>query len=224
MSKYERWYWSLIEKFERRGWTRKSAKTYVEGHHPYPVGIFGKKENPWLVYVTAREHYVLHLLLSKFTPLRMPMFWSKYTSKTFSPARSIASSQNRGENHPRFGKKHTEKVKESLRQNPNNRSLTGKISITNGDRQIFVWPTDLIPEGWWKGGVKESEVSRERKRKVDPSKRAVNKGRQFSEEWIQNMKLAQQNKPEVVCPFCGKICKGKAALGSHKRRHTDLLS
>lgn len=219
LCKYESWYWNLIHKFSLRDWSRKNAPCYVEGHHPYPEGLFGKKENTWVVYVTAREHYILHLLLSKFTPLRMPMFWSQYTSRTFSPARSIASSQNRGSNHPRFGKKHTEEVIESLRANPNNRSLTGKISITNGERQVFIFPDDPIPLGWWKGGVKESEESRERKRNVNPSKRAVNRGRQFDENWIANMRLAQQNKPTLKCPECEKEVRGKGALGSHLRKH-----
>jgi hypothetical protein len=220
LTKYERWYWKFIDEFSQRGWTKKSSPCYVEGHHPYPVGLFGRKENRWRVYVTSREHYVLHLLLSKFTPLRMPMFWGEYTSREFSPARVIASKQNQGENHPRYGKNHTEEVKQSLRGNPNNKHLTGKVSITNGLRQVFVLLEDPIPEGWWRGGVKESEETREKKRKVDPSKRGVNKGRKFNEEWLKNMKLAQQNKPLLQCPECGRVCKGKAALGSHRSKHT----
>jgi hypothetical protein len=221
MSKYERWYWKFIDKFSLRNWTRKTAPSYVEGHHPYPVGIFGKKEKSWSVFVTPREHYVLHLLLSKFTDLRMPMFWKEYTSRQFSPARVIASVQNRGDRHPRYGKTHTEEVKESLRNNPNNRSLKGKVSITNGLTQKFIYPSEVIPEGWVLGGVKESDETREKKRKVDPAKRAVNKGRQFSEEWLANMKKAQQNKPDSSCDICGKICKGKGALSSHMRTHKD---
>jgi hypothetical protein len=221
MSKYERWYWKFINKFSLRNWTRKTAPSYVEGHHPYPVGIFGKKENSWRVFVTPREHYVLHLLLSKFTDLRMPMFWKEYTSRQFSPARVIASGQNKGDRHPRYGKTHTQEVKESLRNNPNNRSLKGKVSITNGLTQKFIYPSEVIPEGWVLGGVKESDETREKKRKVDPAKRAVNKGRQFSEEWLANMKKAQQNKPDSSCDICGKICKGKGALGSHMKTHNQ---
>ena len=219
LTKYERWYWNIINVAQKRGWTKKTAPGYIEGHHPYPKGIFGKHDNNWRVWVTPREHYVLHLLLSKFTPLRMPMFWKDYTSREFSPARAIASEQNRGDKHPRFGKFHTEEVKESLRQNPNNRSLTGKISITNGLTQRFIHPNEKIPEGWVLGGVKESEESRIKKSKVDPAKRAVNKGRQFSEEWLANMRLAQLNKPLISCKVCGKQVRGNGALASHNRKH-----
>lgn len=221
LCKYERWYWNLIDRCSMRGWTRKTAPCYVEGHHPYPLGLFGKKENNWQVYVTPREHYILHLLLSKFTELRMPMFWKTYTSREFSPARIIASKQNSGKNHPRYGKTHSEIVKENLRNNPNNKSLTGKISITDGKTQKFIFPNEPIPKGWVLGGVKESEETRERKRQVDPLKRAVNKGRKFTEEWLTNLKKSQQNKPELVCNNCGKICKGAAALGSHMRKHSE---
>jgi hypothetical protein len=222
LTKYERWYWSIIENAVSRGWSRKNSPCYVEGHHPYPEGLFGKKGNTWVVFVTAREHYVLHLLLSKFTDLRMPMFWSEYTSKTFSPARAIASRQNSGPNHPRYGQTHTEEVKESLRNNPNNRSLTGKKAITNGLEQKFILPEDSIPVGWVKGGLKESEETKQKKRNVDPAKRAVNKGRQFGPEWIENMKKAQQNKEELICPDCGKKCLGPAALGSHRTKHREI--
>jgi len=222
LCKYEKWYWAFIDKFDERGWTRKTAPCYVEGHHPYPLGLFGKRENKWRVYVTPREHYVLHLLLCKFTELRMPMFWKNYTSREFSPARTIASRQNSGEKHPRYGKNHTEEVKEKLRNNPNMKSVAGKKSITNGNTQKFIFPGEPIPEGWTPGGVKESEETKEKKRRVDPAKRAVNKGRKFSQEWLDNLKKSHQSKPELTCPSCGKVCKGAAALGSHKRTHKKI--
>jgi hypothetical protein len=150
------------------------------------------------------------------------MFWKNYTSREFSPARVIASKQNSGEKHPRYGKTHTEEVKEKFRNNPNRKAVAGKISITNGNTQKFIFPEDPIPGGWVKGGVKESEETKEKKRRVDPSKRAVNKGRKFSEEWLANLKKSHQNKPELICSNCGKVCKGGAALGSHMRTHKKI--
>lgn len=219
LTKYERWYWGFIKKFQKRGWTKKSSPEYTEGHHPYPVGLFGKRGNSWRVWVTPREHYVLHLLLSKFTPLPMPMFWRDYTSREFSPARAFKSKSMRGEKHHLHGIGHTQEVKERMKKDPRVRSVEGKIAITDGNRQVFIFPADPVPEGWWRGGVKESEETKEKKRRVDPSRRGVNKGRQFDEEWLANMKRAQQNKPPLECPECGKKVLGKAALGSHLRKH-----
>jgi hypothetical protein len=63
---YLRTYCNLIRKAEQRGYAKKKAKelgVYVEGHHTFPVSIFGK--NKRLVYLTAREHYVAHALLER---------------------------------------------------------------------------------------------------------------------------------------------------------------
>jgi hypothetical protein len=61
-NKYSIWYFSLIEKAEERGWTKKTAPCYVEGHHIVPKSII---KNDGIVYLTAREHFICHLLLPK---------------------------------------------------------------------------------------------------------------------------------------------------------------
>jgi hypothetical protein len=63
---YLRTYCNLIRKAEQRGYAKKKAKEqglYVEGHHTFPVSIFGK--NKRIVYLTAREHYIAHALLER---------------------------------------------------------------------------------------------------------------------------------------------------------------
>jgi hypothetical protein len=52
-----------MRKAEARGWTKKSAPCYVEKHHVFIRAIFG--ENNRVVYLTAREHFIAHLLLWK---------------------------------------------------------------------------------------------------------------------------------------------------------------
>jgi hypothetical protein len=52
-----------MRKAEYRGWTKKSAPCYVEEHHIFIKAIFGKNER--VVYLTAREHFIAHLLLWK---------------------------------------------------------------------------------------------------------------------------------------------------------------
>ncbi len=63
---YLRIYCNLIRKAQQSGFTKKKAKEqglYVEGHHTFPVSIFGK--NKRIVYLTAREHYIAHALLER---------------------------------------------------------------------------------------------------------------------------------------------------------------
>jgi len=52
-----------MRKAEQRGWTKESASCYVEKHHIFIRAIYG--ENDRVVYLTAREHFIAHLLLWK---------------------------------------------------------------------------------------------------------------------------------------------------------------
>jgi len=61
-NKYTKWYFTLIEKSCSRNWNKKTAPVYVEGHHIIPNCITKNKD---VVYLTAREHFICHLLLTK---------------------------------------------------------------------------------------------------------------------------------------------------------------
>jgi hypothetical protein len=64
MNKYHIWYKSLIDKAIDRNWNKKTSRCYVEKHHIIPKSLGGgNKDN--LVYLTAREHFIAHMLLSK---------------------------------------------------------------------------------------------------------------------------------------------------------------
>lgn len=54
-------YEKLIEKAVKRNSTRKDG--YFEHHHIFPRALGGGDEPENLVYLTAREHYIAHLLL-----------------------------------------------------------------------------------------------------------------------------------------------------------------
>jgi hypothetical protein len=67
---YLKLYCKLVRKFEEIGLTKEEAKKqnlYVEEHHIFPRSIFGehKEGNQRTVFVSAREHYVLHTVLEK---------------------------------------------------------------------------------------------------------------------------------------------------------------
>jgi len=61
-NKYTRWYFNIIENAMSRGWTKKTATLYVESHHIIPKSIC---KNDDTVFLTAREHFICHLLLPK---------------------------------------------------------------------------------------------------------------------------------------------------------------
>jgi hypothetical protein len=72
---YLKSYCNLVRKAEQRGYTKKKAKEqglYVEGHHTFPLSIFGK--NNRIAYLTAREHYIAHALLERICIRRYGLY------------------------------------------------------------------------------------------------------------------------------------------------------
>lgn len=61
-NKYSNWYFSIIDNAVSRNWNKKTAPVYVEKHHIVPKSIL---KNEITVCLTAREHFICHLLLPK---------------------------------------------------------------------------------------------------------------------------------------------------------------
>jgi hypothetical protein len=58
-SKYTKWYFSIIKK------PNKNNELYTEKHHIIPKSLGGNNKKENLVKLSAREHYICHLLLIK---------------------------------------------------------------------------------------------------------------------------------------------------------------
>ena len=63
-NKYTKWYFSIISATQCR---TLSAEQYYEIHHIIPKSLGGNNSTDNLVKLTAREHYICHLLLVKMT-------------------------------------------------------------------------------------------------------------------------------------------------------------
>ena len=133
-NKYTKYYFNIINKALFRNWNKKTAPVYVEGHHIVPNSII---KNNILVYLTAREHFVCHLLLIKMLENEnkwkmQRAFWNmshtrgfKLNSKLYNSLK-MEYSKNcsifmAGENNPMYGitrkgkYKHTEKHKSYMK-------------------------------------------------------------------------------------------------------------
>jgi hypothetical protein len=62
-NKYKRWYDSIISGAR----LRLDVMTYSEKHHILPRSLGGNDSQENLIVLTAREHFVCHVLLTKFT-------------------------------------------------------------------------------------------------------------------------------------------------------------
>jgi hypothetical protein len=59
-NKYTRWYYTIINKAQSR-----LLDCYTERHHIMPKSLGGSNESSNLVSLTAREHFICHMLLTK---------------------------------------------------------------------------------------------------------------------------------------------------------------
>lgn len=70
-NKYTNWYNNIITNAKSRNLhTRKQAKKvlgYPERHHIIPKSLSGSDHKENLIFLTAKEHYICHLLLPKMT-------------------------------------------------------------------------------------------------------------------------------------------------------------
>jgi len=65
---YHRVYENLMQRAVERKWNRSTASCYVEFHHVVPKCIGGDDSDNNIVCLTAREHFVVHLLLVRMYP------------------------------------------------------------------------------------------------------------------------------------------------------------
>ena len=69
-NKYTEWYLNICRSAQKRATSRKSAKKllhYVEAHHILPKSfkLGGEKDIENIAYLSVREHFICHLLLTK---------------------------------------------------------------------------------------------------------------------------------------------------------------
>ena len=67
-NKYTIWYYQIIDSARVR---IKNNAEYYERHHIIPKSLGGSNDPINLVYLTAREHFICHLLLTKMVTGKM---------------------------------------------------------------------------------------------------------------------------------------------------------
>lgn len=189
-NKYYKWYKQLTSKQDRR------LGCYIEKHHIIPRSMGGKDTKENLVVLTAREHYIAHLLLTKCVE-------NKYKGKILHAY--IMMAQVKDINQERFYKvnsrifevrkiesdklkrdyRHTEKARESISKNLKGVSKPEfteehKKNISKGHKGQKAWNKNL------KGIVKCSDET-----KLKMSKAA--KGKVVKDSTKQKLSMAGKN-------------------------------
>jgi hypothetical protein len=104
---YKKAYNSLIQKAQ----SRSKPEGYVESHHIIPSCLGGSDDKDNLVFLTAREHCLAHLLLAKihggklWVPIERMTIKFSINSRAYQIAREKAAESMTGVKNPMWGKK-----------------------------------------------------------------------------------------------------------------------
>lgn len=173
---YLKIYNSLVDKGKNRKLTG-----YTETHHIIPKCVGGTNDKWNLVKLTAREHFICHLLLCEIYPENMKLrfaLWNmcnvkrnyqnrfKVNSRLYDLIRKEYSINVSGVNNPRFGKKLTDEQKNQI-------SLS-RIGKYGGEKNSFY-------------GKKHSERTKEILRKKSSEKK-------HTEEAKEKMSISHKHK------------------------------
>lgn len=193
-NKYSKWYFSLVNS---RKYKQQDQNTYVEKHHIIPKSLGGTDASENLVYLTAREHYIAHLLLIKITKgtdkskmsfaLKcMSNFQNEHHQRYVPPSKiyeierksfsEAISEHNTG--HPNYLKKHSEETKEKIKKTQKKRF--SEMSIN--EKQEWVKKSLTSPKSW----------TEERKQKI--SKSTTGKKKTKTEAFYQSKEKTRKQR------------------------------
>jgi len=189
-NKYTQWYYSIIN--QALSQNRESLKkdnihyVYYEKHHTLPNAIFPEYSdlqiNPWnAVLLTAREHFIVHLLLVKMTlgVSKQKMSWAlnmMFTTRSNLRNKcSIVYAKNK-ENL-----RHTEEAK--LKTTGSNNGFYGKTHSEEFKKKMSLL----------KGGI---SLSDEHKNKIKQNNAKTNLGKPLSEVTKEKLRIKAKKRYE----------------------------
>jgi len=243
MNKYTKWYENLIQTRKDRTLT----DVYFEKHHIIPRSLGGKDSNDNLIQLTAREHFIAHLLLAKMYSGEAGMKMShalrrmltghkdnRYipNSHIYALVRSIAMKNCSGENNPMFGRTGEQHPSYGRKEEIYNDEFRAKISETskgrtpwNKGKKIGPQSTESIAKR--SAATKGVAKSDSHKRKIGDAQRGVPKSdksvalitgdNHYSKQPGFVSKKKGRKEEQITCPHCGKA----GGANAMKRYHFD---
>jgi hypothetical protein len=207
-NKYAKWYLKITSAAKTR---KLSSDVYCEKHHIVPKSLGGSNSKDNLVNLTAREHFICHLLLTKMTEGRnkakmVHALWMmtfvknkdqtdrhKISSRQFEKLKLLKSQYS-----PRLGMHHSLESKLKI-----SKSNIGKTQSAASKEQISKSIKEKYKSGemvsWNKGiSLTESHV-----KNISDSLKGTPRAR-FTDEHKANMALAAKNRKQGYCEICNR--------------------
>lgn len=214
---------------------------YKEIHHIIPKCMGGTDDKTNLVALTAEEHYLAHQLLVKIYPSNHKLIYAANmmsvssadttgrSNKRYGWLKRKQSEAMSGENHPMYGKHHTDETKEKIRIAGTGRKLSSEhiqiIKETHTGKVVSQSTRDKLREanlgekspmyGKPKSAETKAKMSaaaigkpksveaRANMSKAQKGKPSPHKGKKRPQNVVDKVSESLRNLPDVECPYCG---------------------
>lgn len=241
-NKYHTWYNNIIDRAKSR-----TISGYKENHHIIPRSLGGNNTSDNIVALTAKEHYIVHLLLPYMVidPVHQRKMWgalrcmSKMVYKTHKRYVGSARFYEKARENTDFGAGNRGRIQTEEEKIKRANSLKGHTTKEETKKKIGLANSRFKGRTPWNKGLKTGpQTEEDRKKKSDALK-----GKKKSEKTVENMTIAQSlrepetyargwkqseetierfreiaaNRPRLTCPHCGL----EGALPGMKRYHFD---
>jgi hypothetical protein len=235
-NKYKRWYFSLVEKVQYRILKEEILK---ERHHIIPISLGGNNEKSNIVYLTIREHLLVHRLLPKFLDgiqkskmchayFRMVRGrQGKFINISDSAQKILMIEYSEARKIMRNGTKHSEETKKKISLahigKINSKEARQKISIANTGKLLGLKRPKEFGENLsriFTGLKKTKEHSDKINKNPEKIRKTAEKhlGMKRSAEAKKNMSIAQKKR----CALNGPWNKGSKRINGRYIHPTDL--
>lgn len=191
-NKYTKWYYKIIERSKNR-----IIDGYHERHHIIPKSLGGTNRKDNLVSLTAREHFICHLLLVKMT--------NDGDKKKMSYALwLIINIENKNQRRYKINSKKYDKIRKE-----HSSMLSKKYSGKSFSCDSFK-------------GKKHKKETIEYFSKIKLGKNNPNYGVRQKPEWNEAKSISQKGimKPKICCLGCRETVGGH---GNLSRWHTECI-
>jgi hypothetical protein len=240
MNKYEKWYATITKRGQER-----MLETYTEKHHIVPRSLGGSNAKSNITYLTAREHFICHWLLTKIykegeaywkmlNALRIMRaenakqnrYSTKITSRVYENLKEeyarLQSEKSKGINNSMFGKTQSSSAKEKISKANTGRVQPIEEKIKQKQAQIGKKRHPFSDE--WKLNMSEAKKGENNNRYgvevLDSTKEKIRQkalGRKQSEETIKKKADAIRGtkREKKLCPHCNQ----EVAVNGYARWH-----
>jgi len=207
-NKYSKWYFKIIDKR-----LNEKYAGYAERHHIIPKSLGGGNTKENIVALSAKEHFIVHLLLTEMCKDKTDRRKMRYALKRMMGNRQSPQVWTSGQyniarikNHKallgrKFTEEHKQKIAESNKGQKRSKEARQKMSDIakkrTGDKNPFYGKTH----------------KKETKEKISKA----NTGKIQSEEIKLRKSMIMKNKPKIKCEYCNR----DFDAGNYKKSHGE---